>query len=553
MKTTDQFKRAGSRAMVAAALAALAPLATLATVATPAHAQTVPVAVNTPATVSGAIVPGATSLDIPFAVSGADGLRIELIAPVDGATLTVLDPAGNVVVAPGDPRVRFLPGALNAPPLPGGIFEVAELPEPVDGTWTIRLAFPAAPGKTVALGTIFARSRYEVGMAVERTTLLVGEDVSLGVLVLDDGQPITGLNPTIALNGGAPLAAADDGQGADGKADDGVYSIDHTFTAPGDYTITGSVAIPTPRGTLNRTATAHVKAVSPLLDNATIALTTQTGANSCVAGLKVDFGFNVRKAARYSTLIRLTAPNGKSIDVRKAADYGTGAGRATAEYKAVDIRSKLGVDGPYNVALIDALELGEQEFTLVYRKRDAGTFNASLAQLCAGAIEVQPQLTTTPILRDGHIDRFRLAFPVTVANGGFYQISFKVVGPNGEDIELVNASRTLAPGANNVEVELASDRFQSVDGPYRAISLVVLQGSNSARLTTIGSTEAYSHWQFYPKKAGDLDNDGVVGPADAALLTAQRGAAVYTPGDRRDINRDGTIDIRDVRALQQLR
>jgi hypothetical protein len=293
--------------------------------------------------------------------------------------------------------------------------------------------------------------------------------------------------------------------------------------------------------------------VSPLLDNATIALTTQTGANSCVAGLKVDFGFNVRKAARYSTLIRLTAPNGKSIDVRKAADYGTGAGRATAEYKAVDIRSKLGVDGPYNVALIDALELGEQEFTLVYRKRDAGTFNASLAQLCAGAIEVQPQLTTTPILRDGHIDRFRLAFPVTVANGGFYQISFKVVGPNGEDIELVNASRTLAPGANNVEVELASDRFQSVDGPYRAISLVVLQGSNSARLTTIGSTEPYSHWQFYPKKAGDLDNDGVVGPADAALLTAQRGAAVYTPGDRRDINRDGTIDIRDVRALQQLR
>ena len=41
--------------------------------------------------------------------------------------------------------------------------------------------------------------------------------------------------------------------------------------------------------------------------------------------------------------------------------------------------------------------------------------------------------------------------------------------------------------------------------------------------------------------------------ADAAILSQQRGSAVVTPGDRRDINRDGVIDIRDVRALQQLR
>ncbi|WP_338761392.1 choice-of-anchor X domain-containing protein [Massilia sp. METH4] len=542
-------RAAAGRMMVAAALGAIVPLAGMA----PAGAQTVPVAVNMPATVSGAVVPGATSLDIPFSVAGADGLRLELIAPVDGVSLTLLDPAGNVVIAPGDPRATFRPGSLASPALPGGIFEIAELPEPLDGTWTIRLAFPAAPGKTVALGTVFARSRYQVGVAVERDTLLVGEDVSLGLLVLEDGQPITGLAPTIALNGGAPLGAADDGQGADGKADDGVYSVDHTFTAAGDYTITGNVAIPTPKGTINRTATARVKAVSPQLNNATVGLTTLRGANNCVSSLRVDFGFNVLKAARYSTLVRLTAPNGRSIDVRKAAGYGTGASSVTAEYKAADIRTRLGADGPYAVALIDALELGNEQFTLAYRQRDAGTFTTSLAQLCSGAIEVQPQLTATPILRDGHIDRFRLAFPITVTNGGFYQISYKVVGPNGEDIELVNASRSLVAGANNVEVELASDRFQVVDGPYRAISLVVLQGSNSARVATIGSTAAYSRWQFYPKKAGDLDGDGLVGANDAALLSQQRGAPVYTPGDRRDINRDGTIDIRDVRALQQLR
>ncbi|GGX86981.1 hypothetical protein GJV26_28985 [Massilia dura] len=385
MKIPDRLSTAAGRAVIAAVLAALVPPHGT------ARAQAVPVAVNQPATVSAPVVPGATALELPFAVAGADGVRIELIVPVDGATMTLVDPAGNVAVAPGDRRVTFRPGARNTPPLPGGVFEVAELPDPADGTWTIRLVFPAAVQKTVALGTIFARSRYAVGVTVERDTLLVGEDVSLGLLVLDDGQPITGLFPTIAVAGGAPRRAADDGRGGDGKAGDGVYSIDHTFTAPGGYTVTGKVQFATPKGTIRRTAAAQVKAVAPLLDNARIALATRQGADGCVAALQVDFDFNVRKAARYATLIRLTAPNGKSIDVRKSADFGVGTGTATAAYKAADIRRRLGVDGPYSVALVDALELGEDAFTLAYRKRAAGTFDASLAQLCADAIARQPR------------------------------------------------------------------------------------------------------------------------------------------------------------------
>ncbi len=385
MKMPDRLRNAAGRALIAAVLAGLAaPHGT-------ARAQAMPVAVNQPATVSGPVVPGATALELPFAVSGADGVRIELIVPVDGATLALVDPAGNVAVAPGDRRVTFRPGARNTPPLPGGVFEVAELPDPADGTWTIRLAFPAAAQKTVALGTIFARSRYAVGVTVERDTLLAGEDVSLGLLVLDNGQPVKGLAPIIAIDAGAPRPAADDGRGADGKADDGVYSIDHTFTAPGDYTVTGAVRFATPKGTVRRTAAVRVKAVAPLLDNARIALATRQGAGGCLTALQVDFDFNVRKAARYATLIRLTAPNGKSIDIRKSADFGVGTGKATAAYNAADIRRRLGVDGPYSVALVDALELGENAFMLAYRRRDAGTFDASLARLCADAIARQPR------------------------------------------------------------------------------------------------------------------------------------------------------------------
>ena len=536
----------------AAALLSLAATAGMA----PAQAQTAPVALNMPVTISANVVPGATTLDVPFTVAGADSIKFDLIVPVNGATLSLLDPAGTVVYAPGDARVTFHSGATRTPPLPGGVFVGAELAPPADGVWTLRLAFPAASTPTVALGTIFAKSRYQVGIAIERNTLLVGEDVSVGMVVLDDGKPITGLSPTISIGSGVPgaaVAAVDDGQSPDGLANDGVYSVDYTFGAAGLYNIAGSVDIPTANGPIRRSASAQVSAVAPQLSATGTRFDTLRGANSCIAGLQVSAGFNVLKAARYSTLIRLTAPNGRQIDVRKAANQGLGAATVVASFSAADIKAKLASDGPYTVSRIEALEVGSEQLLLAYRKLDAGVFEGSLANLCAAAIELQPSLTATPVLSDGYISALKLSFPVTVANGGFYQISFKLIGSGGQDVALLNASRSLHAGLNTVEVDVAADRFQKADGPYQAISLLVVQGGTTGRLSTLGSTDSYSRWQFTAARRGDLDGDGVVGPADAALMTQFRGQTALTPGDRRDLNRDGVIDLRDARLQQTLR
>jgi hypothetical protein len=83
--------------------------------------------------------------------------------------------------------------------------------------------------------------------------------------------------------------------------------------------------------------------------------------------------------------------------------------------------------------------------------------------------------------------------------------------------------------------------------------LLVLGGGSSARLATLGQTPAYSGWQFYPRINGDLNNDDAVDQADAAILTQFRGMRAVSPGDRRDIRKDGVIDIRDIRELQKLK
>lgn len=520
------------------------------------YAQNVPVALNLPTSVSGDIVPGMTALDLPFVVQGADGLALDVIVPVNGARMSLIDPTGAAVLVPNDSRLTYHPGSQLTPPLPGGVFTLAELPAPSNGTWILRLTFPAAHNRTVAMATVRARSRYQVGIAIERTTLLAGEDVAIGMIVLDNGTPIRGLLSSISVGQGTPgqaIAAHDNGQQPDGLADDGVYTIDYTFATAGTYDILGSVEIQTPEGPIQRTAVSQVRVINPPLSAGSSAFNVVRSAGNCVSGLQVLQNFNVLEAATYATLIRLRAPNGKTMDIRKSRLLPLGAASVTALFDAKTIRQTLASDGPYSVALIESLRVGASELTLGFRKRDAGIFNVTLEDLCTEPIVLQQQLTMTPVIEQGYIASFDVAFPIQVSSPGFYQISFKVVGQHGEDIALFNASRSLAAGVNTVVVNIRSEKFLAVDGPYRAISLVVVGGGNSARLTSIGTSDTYSRWQFLPSKNGDLNSDGSVDGADMALVTQYRGLRAAIPGDRRDINRDGIIDIRDARALQTLR
>lgn len=518
-------------------------------------AQGVPIPVNQPQIMTGDIVPGMTSLDIPFSVSGADGLSMEVIAPVDGVTLSLVGPGGSVEVPVGDPRVHFTPGSTLPNPLPGGVFVVDEVAAPADGNWIIRLTFPTAPQKTVAMATVTVRSRYQVGIVIERTKLLVGEDVSVGVIVLDNGKPITGLSPTLSIGLGipmTPLAARDDGAGPDGLANDGVYSVAYTFGSAGTYQVEGNVVIPTAKGNVVRKATLAVEAVPPSLDVAGIAFNKVQGSGGCVAALQIILTENVLRAGNYVTRVQLGA-NGKTLDGRKSQALPVGTALTVIQFTAADLKQKLAGNGTFNVNLIETLEVTPQEFLLAYRRRDAGSFELTPGELCSAPIEVEEQLTVAPVLKSGFIDSLNLAFPVTVRTAGSYQISLKMVGPSGEDISLVNASRALAAGRNIVTANVSSPSFRSVDGPYRAISLLVFGGGSSARVSALGTTANYSRWQFYPSITGDLTNDGVVDAADESVLTSFRGQKSLVPGDRRDLNKDGVIDIRDIRELQKRR
>ena len=142
--------------------------------------------------------------------------------------------------------------------------------------------------------------------------------------------------------------------------------------------------------------------------------------------------------------------------------------------------------------------------------------------------------------------------PIDVENSGNYQLSFTISG-SGQEVAVISLNRFLQIGENIVSFDINSSEVQKIDGPYGIVSGLALSNSASLQQSNLGQSAAYSIWQFEPDLAGDLDGDGDVDAADRNLLATFRNQNALVPGDRRDLNSDGTINILDLRAILRLR
>ena len=526
-----------------------------------AHGGEAVVPVNIPFTLTGAIVVGQTQVSLPFSLQGASSLRLDVIAPVNGAALSLLTPDGIELLGLGGLAVQFTSGADLRPaaPLPGGVFVIENITSLQNGTYTLGVTFPAATEKTAILATVIAGSEYEVGIVSPKTRYLSGEDASLGILILKSGTPITGLAPTVKIRRKdgvgveTVVAGKDDGLDADGAASDGIYSVDFTFGSPGTYIIEGLADIPSPSGILHRTAEIEVEVVQAGLTVSQVTAPLRTSALGCIQSVDVVLDANVVLAGDYSMSATLRASNGNELIVnRLLPGIATGAQQISVSFPADDLRKVLAVDGPHMVSQITVIRLAT-DFEVQYEGVDVlQTEDFLLSEICRESIEIETSLTVVPRLRNGMIDQLSLTFPVYVAQAGSYSISLKVVGATGVDVAQLGETRSLGAGTNQVTFVVPGDKFLRLDGPYSVKSVLALGSSGSAQQSLVGITTSLLRWQFFPTKPGDLNGDGAVSILDTKVLLGFRGAPSLRPGDRRDLNRDGKIDARDVRELNNL-
>jgi hypothetical protein len=516
---------------------------------------------NLPQIVSSDIAVGSTKVVVPFAVNGCSTIMLEVIVPVDSAQFTLANPAAAVVLASGDPSLHFVAGETLLPGggLPGGIFTSGEIANPADGNWAIRLSYPSATVPTVAMATIYCKTSYQAGIAMESYRLLAGETAVVGMLVANDGESVTGLSPEITVglksdsSSDVTLEGKDDGIDFDGAADDGLYSAVHTFATAGTYVVSGIVAIPTPAGIVTRNASAEVEVIDPGVSVTQVTTGNNYGAGSCITGINIFVTVEGRKSGTFVTAATLKSETGESITVRSRSTLIPGSNAITLTFTADELR-QLEQSGPYRIDTLNIFEMTDDDLILVYKGNDVASTGAiALGDLCAAPIELISGFSADKNLEGGFISSLTLKFKLLTHVTGNYQLSFKVVGENGADLGLYSDSLRITAGTPvELSYDIPASDLLTVDGPYSLISLLVLGPGNSMQASHVGTTDAISRWQILPLIMGDLDADGDVDAADRTILNDYRNQSALIPGDRRDIDRDGKVDIGDIRAIQLL-
>lgn len=517
---------------------------------------------NVPYNLEGIVDIGDISTDISLPLSGIQSLSLEIIAPVPGVKFSLIDPSGNIFVTEGDSRLSFIDGASLSQALPGGIFYLDSVDINYNGNWTIRLTYPTAQEKTVILSTVMTVTEYHVGLVLGGDNFFVGKDTTMGVLVLHNGLPITNLKPQITITdidiptSAETYIAKDDGGEYDGMINDGIYSLGYSFNSAGTYLIKAYVEIPTTSGNIIRETESKVNVKSSpayITGFNYDILYKSNSTGQCAYQVNQTVDVVVIEEDEYTIRSSLYDSNNNKMLKKEGLILTPGNHTVVLSFSSDEINEYLSNGAPFSFGNIDLISVGGTNIEVVSSFNDTEKSGINLNEVCQPLIVIGKKLNVIENLKDGYLESLSIKIPVTVSTSSYYQLSFKVVGSGNENISLVSNSQYLTSGLNEVSILLLADQLQNIDGPYEIISGLVLGGGSSVTKTFVGETPLYEKWQFYPTKQGDLDNDGDVDVYDRNILILHRNKPALTPGDRRDINRDGRIDIRDIGLISRLR
>lgn len=458
------------------------------------------VSTNLPEVKTATITVGIQQSIIEFDVQAVDSIMLTVIAPVDGGSFSLIDPDGNIAV--NNNTVDFYSGTNYTPALPGGVFSTGEIVNPKEGTWSIRLDFPAAQETTAIQATISKKSRYQVGIALTRNHVNTGEDVPLGLIVLDNGIPIQGLTPSFSIEkNGVEIASGitgqDDGVGVDGLINDGIYSNDFIFPSADSYKIVGHVEIPTSQGTVTRTVSASIQVSDPgFIVNSTENVVL-TNASGCIESLAVRLNVDIKEASIFNAKALLRSQDNKILETTAEFPAITGTTIVDLIFPVDTIRETLGSSEPYEIINLEIVEF-EDTPKLTYLSNVVSPFTGVAASnFCVEPVVITATLQEEAVLTTaGLISGININFPITVQTAGNYRVSYKVIGSNGEDLGLFTFSQQLDVGENIFMSSVDAQEFVNIDGPFSIISLLVDGSGGTAQLSLLGTTQFYSGNSF---------------------------------------------------------
>ncbi len=517
-----------------------------------------------PDSITAPISVGQQTLSFEVNLTDPEALFIEAIVPVDGVEMTLFKASGTRILDRVQAADYFNSG--NSQGLPGGQFILTLAKDQLAGSgeYQLQFTFPAAPTQTAALVTVLAQESEPLLFSLSSYEAYTQTPISVGLSVGPDTESVTPASPIAeiyneALTKVGQFPLEDNGQGADGVQGDNVFSAVYSFEQAGRYTVQTEVSYTRNGVPYSKTVGREIEVfASPAqLNSVEFDLQTQyQNGNQCVVTINQRNEVNITTPGTYLYRTTLSNENGDEISKHVRIEH---ANQGITEVNTVsftsdEIRAKLGSVNSFLVSNVELVYLDDYSPGPISQLNLGAVEELqNIEQICQPPIVIGNSLSVTTTERDNYIDTINVSVPVNVTRAGSYQVSFKAVTPQGETLIEVAQSLSFNLGDNQVPFSISASQLQQIDGAIEVIGAIVVGQGYTANRAIVGSLSSFSKYQMYPTKPGDLNGDNSVTPADRDELAKYRNQPALSPGDRRDLNRDGRIDIRDIGLISRLR
>lgn len=467
------------------------------------------------------IGPDQLSTVVQATVDESSRVSVVIVAATEGLETRITGPHGEVLepdtvesfggsyffVHENESTSAFLITHLGQ----GGHKYVYEFPSLGAGTYSIFLGVGEMPLQSLpVIVDVLLESPIRGSLFVTEGNVAIGK-MAIGCVSLLDGQtPVIGA--TVSLEIKPPvselfsLALLDDGDIADGMAQDGLYCGAFPVTDGGLYFLLARAESGPPGATFSRTfgltmvgyeagASIRVEGItSEIIDD---------NANGLFDRLVVAVPVDVTLSGEYSVAIVMRTPMGKVLQAYGATELNVGMATIGADLLARSIR-ETGESGPYTITDVFLLRLSGAGAVVSDSRRglSIATVPFVIDELEHDPIELTGLNSDVGIDADGDgdFDVLQVRLGVNVVQPGIYAYSVRLMDPCNEEIEFIAGTQGFPSGAipERLALEFEGARIGSLgsDGPYVLRDLLLLGPGGSLSSLEVHRTFSYLASEF---------------------------------------------------------
>jgi hypothetical protein len=178
---------------------------------------------------------------------------------------------------------------------------------------------------------------YEIAVVVPKSRVVVGDAATFGVLLLKDGVPLTGLQPEMTMISetglSTPVTLTDHGQGADGLADDGLYSSELELGTIGTQDLEAGISFIDEGRAIELTASGSVEVLPQSAEIVDVQSQLIVAPEGCVDGLSQTVALSIIDPGTYIVAGGIVSDSGV-IEERVNDDYAPGIAETVLEFGA---------------------------------------------------------------------------------------------------------------------------------------------------------------------------------------------------------------------------